>query len=423
MQEQVSVGGLHTCAVHGVLNTLDQRAVRRQRLSEHQPPAGFVEGCQVGECSANIDGDSKTAFGLCLFSRRHDVYSKPCKVCPELITGVASRCCLGVSLDNIAKDADAVDLHFDDVTILHVNWWLATISNASRCSGGDYIARVQRGEFGDVGNDDRHRENQVGERSLLHDLAFKACTQSDRAKIRDLFGGHQCGTESTRVGKVLAGGPLCSVTLPIAHSDIVVAGIPRNVRAHGVFGDVTPSTTDHDREFALVVERSREAWSQNRGFVRDLRIGKPREDRRVLGLGPFCFRAMAYIIQADAEDLLRIWNNRQKLHLIDWESRRTLLLRILQLAQRTGGQHRSQVAVARAHTAADIDDALVLQEAIAADAVSFKRDHFHYSKLREILGPEHTSSCWCDCDHGDNSSRTRPLVSGANKTQIIPPTA
>ena len=38
----------------------------------------------------------------------------------------------------------------------------------------------------------------------------------------------------------------------------------------------------------------------------DLRIGKSRKDRRVLGLGPFRFCAMADVIEADAENLLRV---------------------------------------------------------------------------------------------------------------------
>ena len=117
-------------------------------------PAGFVEGCQVGECSANIDGDSKTAFALCLFSRCHDVYSLPYKVpvAESCSLAIASRYCMGISLNDVAKDADAVDLDFDDVGILHVNWRLSPIANASRCSGGDHVAGVQRSEFGDVGD-------------------------------------------------------------------------------------------------------------------------------------------------------------------------------------------------------------------------------------------------------------------------------
>ena len=91
------------------------------------------------------------------------------------------------------------------------------------------------------------------------------------------------------------------------------------MRAHIFLRDVTSAATDHDRELALVVERCREARAQYRGLMPDLRIGKSRKDRRVLGLGPFRFGAMAYVIQADAENLLRIWNDRQKLNFIDRE--------------------------------------------------------------------------------------------------------
>src|ERR1700720_2626148 len=301
---------------------------------------------------------------------------------------------MGVSLNDVAKDADAVDLDFDDVTILHVNWWLATITHTSWCSGGDHVARIQRSEFGDVGNNYRHRENQVRNRSLLHDLAVEARCQSKCAKLRDLIRGHQCRAESTRVGKVLAWSPLGGMTLPIAHTHIVVARVSCDVRAHGLFGDVTPPTTDHDREFPFVIERSREAWSQHRGSMPDLRISKPREDGWVLSLGPFCFRAMAYVIQTDAQDFLRVWNDRQKLHLIDLKSWDRLRVGTRQLAQRTGGQHRSQVAVTRSQTAANIDDAAIVQEPIATRAVSLKCDDFHYSRLRRRgRWDEDASSC------------------------------
>src|ERR1700731_346953 len=155
----------------------------------------------------------------------------------------------------------------------------------------------------------------------------------------------------------------------------------------------------------------------------DLRISKPREDGWVLGLGPFCFRAMADVIQTDAQDFLRVWNDRQKLHLIDLKSWDRLRVGTLQLAQRTGGQHRSQVAVTRSQTAANIDDAAIVQEPIATRAVSLKCDDFHYSRLRRrVVGTKTHHRVDATGDHGDNSSRTRPLVSIANKRQMIPPT-
>ena len=64
MQKQICVCRVYACTVHRVLNAINQRAVRGQRLSEHQPAFSFIEGGQISECSTDIDGDPETAFGL-----------------------------------------------------------------------------------------------------------------------------------------------------------------------------------------------------------------------------------------------------------------------------------------------------------------------------------------------------------------------
>ena len=39
------------------LDALDQRVMRRQRLAEEEPSGAFVEGGEIGEGAADIDGD------------------------------------------------------------------------------------------------------------------------------------------------------------------------------------------------------------------------------------------------------------------------------------------------------------------------------------------------------------------------------
>ena len=126
------------------------------------------------------------------------------------------------------------------------------------------------------------------------------------------------------------------MTLPIAHAHIVVTGVSRDVRADIPLGDVTPAAADHNRKLSLVIEGCREAGAQYRGSMTDLRVSKSRENRWILGLGSFCFRAVAYVVQTDAKDLLRIRNHRQEPHLIYPKRRRPLLTCALQLAQRIG---------------------------------------------------------------------------------------
>ena len=77
VQKQVCVGRFYACTVHRVLNAIDQRAVRGQRLSKHQSALSFVESSQIGECATDIYCDPKTAFGPRLFSGCHN--SHPCR--------------------------------------------------------------------------------------------------------------------------------------------------------------------------------------------------------------------------------------------------------------------------------------------------------------------------------------------------------
>jgi len=72
VQKQVCVGRIYACTVHRVLNAIDQRAVRGQRLSKHQSALSFVESSQIGECATDIYCDPKTAFGPRLFSDCHN---------------------------------------------------------------------------------------------------------------------------------------------------------------------------------------------------------------------------------------------------------------------------------------------------------------------------------------------------------------
>ena len=44
--------------------------------------------------------------------------------------------------------------------------------------------------------------------------------------------------------------------------------------AHILFADVTPPTTYHNCQLALVVERCREAWAQYWGLMPDLSVSK-----------------------------------------------------------------------------------------------------------------------------------------------------
>src|ERR1700722_10382499 len=48
-----------------------------------------------------------------------------------------------LALDGVAQHTHALDFHFEDISRLHENRWLARRPNATRCSSDDHITRLQ----------------------------------------------------------------------------------------------------------------------------------------------------------------------------------------------------------------------------------------------------------------------------------------
>src|SRR3546814_8851296 len=105
---------------------------------------------------------------------------------------------------------------------------------------------------------------------------------------------------------------LAAVALPVAHAALVVAGIPGDVVERLLFGDAPAALADDDGDLALVVELLRLAGREHRLLVRRLRIGEAGEDGRVLGLRMAAFQPVRLVVQADAEDFLRVGNRSEE---------------------------------------------------------------------------------------------------------------
>ena len=74
-----------------------------------------------------------------------------------------------------------------------------------------------------------HREDHQTGARLLDDLTVEPGGQLERLGIGDLVGRDEPGSERARPRKILAGRELRRVALPVAHGDVVVAGVPRDM--------------------------------------------------------------------------------------------------------------------------------------------------------------------------------------------------
>src|SRR5215211_1805282 len=73
-------------------------------------------------------------------------------------------------------------------------------------------------------------------------------------------------------------------------------------------------TADHDRELAFEIETFRYRWPDHLAVVADKRIGQAHEHARRLGDVAAGLGGVRAIIDAGAEDLVRIGNRRQEAH-------------------------------------------------------------------------------------------------------------
>jgi hypothetical protein len=71
----------------------------------------------------------------------------------------------------------------------------------------------------------------------------------------------------------------------------------------------------------------------------DLSVSEAGKNGRILSLGSFRFGPMTYVIQANTQNLLRIWDYWRKVNLIYSKAWRALRAGTLQFRQCAGSQH------------------------------------------------------------------------------------
>src|SRR6266566_6619561 len=169
-----------------------------------------------------------------------------------------------------------------------------------RRSGGNDIARLERGEIRTERNDLRDRIDQkIGGRAL--DLfAIKARHQSKAARIRNFITGDQPRPERPGAGKILAGSD--REFLIIAHAAVNEACVAGDVLERAIEWNVTSAFANHQRKLAFEIEIVRDLGSDQFAAMADQSIGKANEHARLLWQVASHLGSMRAIIDAGAEN-------------------------------------------------------------------------------------------------------------------------
>ena len=116
---------------------------------------------------------------------------------------------------------------------------------------------------------------------------------------------------------------------------------------------------DDDRQLALEVEIDRGARPHDVAAVRHQGVVQPREDAGHGGKLPADLADVARIVEADAEDLVGVGDDRFELDIVELEVGRRTLGGRRQLAQGLGRDDLAQARPARRKPRRQIDDAAV----------------------------------------------------------------
>src|SRR5260221_1840343 len=216
-------------------------------------------------------------------------------------------------LDQVAEDADLLDLDLDRVAMFHPYGRLAGVADAGGRAHDKEIAGLERQAFGQQGDRLGDRDEHVAGIGALHDLTIETRLDGKaRRARRQLVGGDEPGPEAAGLVEILADRPLRGLALVVAHAAVVEAGIARDTVERLVLGDMARRAADHGNEFGLVIELDRRLRPEHRLAMRDERGRAAHEEARIFRLGMTAFLGVIGVIEAEANDLARVPNRHQE---------------------------------------------------------------------------------------------------------------
>ena len=246
-----------------------------------------------------------------------------------------------------------------------------------RRSRRDQVAGLQRHQAREVGDQGGNREDQVVGRRGLHLLAVQRQRERDRVVRPGLVGRHERRPAGRRAVEDLAGHPLRGRALEVAGGEVVQQRVAGDVVQGGGLGDILRPAPDHERHLGLVVDlvagrRQRHGRAGSGEGVAELgEEGRPRW-RLHSGL-----RRVGAVVEADADDLLRVGNRRQKLNGLALDGSRLPVDRRGQLAQALLGEQLAEALAAATKRVPGVDDAPIGEDAGAVATVGSVGDQPH----------------------------------------------
>src|SRR4029077_5750364 len=278
--------------------------------------------------------------------------------------------------DAVAQKPDPVDLDLDDISRLHPKRRRAPGPDAAGRAGHDHVARLQPRERRAVFDLARNIEDHLADGCVLNHLAVEAGLQPQWCEIACFVRCHHPGPESAGLRKILAGRELMRVPLKIAKAALVVTGVSCDVVPGILAGDVAAWLADDDGEFALEIEIFRDTRPDDVAKMPGLAVGEAAEHGGICDFGAAGFHAVRFIIEANAEDLVRIGYHWQPGDVCEAMSR-GVAGRCRHLTQSAGGDGGFQIGISVAKMRAEIDGLCAIDETPARGAVDRKTRKLH----------------------------------------------
>ena len=204
--------------------------------------------------------------------------------------------------DAVADGADAFDPGLEGVAGLQEAGWLAGDADAGGGAGEDDVARQQRQDGGELGDELGDVEDEVGGAGVLHLLAVDRAAEGEVVGVVQLVGCDEPGPDGAVAAAGLAEGELgAGGELEVPVADVLADGDAGDVRPGVGLGDAVGGAADDDDELDLPVDgvaddRDVVEWPGEAG-------GELGEHGRDLGWRHAGFLGVAAVVEADGEHL------------------------------------------------------------------------------------------------------------------------
>src|SRR5579875_2291582 len=178
---------------------------------------------------------------------------------------------------------------------------LARDADARRRPGRHDVARLERHDRAQLGEQPAHAEHHLRRVRVLQRLAVDRAADRERLRVGDLVARDE--RRSARAVRVprLSKRPLRGERLIVADAHVVEAGVARDLRLGVVLAHVAAARPDDEGELGLVVDAIRRARDHDRRAVADERVVPFREDGDAVGERQLHFLGMVAVVQPDAD--------------------------------------------------------------------------------------------------------------------------